>query len=90
MALYPGSFDPITRAHLDLIERGARIFDKLYVAVAVNTGKRPLFTMQERVDLIRHEVAHLENVEVIAFEGLVVNKARELGCRVLLRGIRTV
>jgi pantetheine-phosphate adenylyltransferase len=90
MALYPGSFDPITNGHLDLIERGAKIFDKLYVGVAVNTGKAPVFTMQERVELIRGEVAHLPNVAVVSFDGLVVEKARELGCRVLMRGIRTV
>ncbi|GIW72627.1 MAG: phosphopantetheine adenylyltransferase [Planctomycetota bacterium] len=90
VALYPGSFDPITNGHLDLIERGARMFERLYVGVAVNTGKQPLFSMQERLELIRGEVAGWPNVEVVAFEGLVVEQARRLGAGVLMRGIRTL
>jgi len=90
VAVYPGSFDPVTNGHLDLIERGARVFDRLVVAVATNYEKRTLFTKAERVAMLRAHTAHLDNVEVDSFKGLVVDYVRGLGARVILRGIRTV
>jgi len=90
IGVYPGSFDPVTNGHLDLIERGARVFDRLIVAVATNYEKRTLFTKAERVEMLRTHTAHLDNVEVDSFKGLVVDYVRGLGARVILRGIRTV
>jgi pantetheine-phosphate adenylyltransferase len=89
IAVYPGTFDPPTNGHLDVIARGAKLFDRLIVAVAVNTGKQPLFTREERVDLLRAEVARHPSVEVDAFHGLAVEYARKRGAGALLRGIRT-
>ena len=90
-AIYAGSFDPVTNGHLDLIERGGRLFDRLVVAVASNIDKRPVFTADERVQLIREALAdRLPNVEVCRFDGLIVGFARERGIRRLLRGLRTV
>jgi pantetheine-phosphate adenylyltransferase len=88
-ALYPGSFDPVTNAHLDLIERGARIYDELIVAVAVNTGKNPLFSMAERVAMLEAEVGRFGSVRVASFRGLAVNFAKRSGAEVILRGIRS-
>ncbi|MFC1705714.1 pantetheine-phosphate adenylyltransferase [Planctomycetota bacterium] len=88
-ALYPGSFDPITNGHLDLIERGARAFDELIVAVAVNAAKQPLFSVKERLDLIMEEVQRYDNVRVSSFDGLAVEFARRNDAPVILRGIRT-
>lgn len=89
-AIYPGSFDPVTNGHLDLIERASGLFDHLIVALLVNPEKDPLFTLDERVDMLREVVAHLPNVEVETFDGLLVDHARRRGARVLLRGIRAV
>jgi pantetheine-phosphate adenylyltransferase len=89
IGIYPGTFDPVTNGHLDVIERAARLFDRLIVAVAVNTGKDPLFTRDERVDLLRAEVATFKNVEVDTFVGLAVEYARKRGAQAILRGIRT-
>lgn len=89
-AVYPGTFDPVTNGHLDVIERGARLFDHLLVGVAVNVEKTPLFPAEERVAMIRNEVAGMANVEVEALSGLVVDHARKVGCDVILRGLRTV
>jgi pantetheine-phosphate adenylyltransferase len=88
-AIYPGTFDPVTNGHLDVIERAANLFPRLIVAAAVNTGKAPLFTMEERVALLRAEVARFPKVEVTSFDGLAVEYARRSGVPVLLRGIRT-
>src|SRR6185437_440883 len=90
LAIYPGSFDPVTNGHLDLIERGAKIFERLVVAVLRNTEKAPLFTLAERVDMLREATRAIPNVEVDAFHGLLVDFARQRGARVLLRGIRAV
>lgn len=88
-ALYAGSFDPLTMGHVDMIERAAKIFDFVYVAVATNTSKTSLFTGEERLALAKEATNHLENVEVIYLKsGLTVNFARELGCSVLIRGLR--
>jgi pantetheine-phosphate adenylyltransferase len=96
-AIYAGSFDPVTNGHLDVIERGCRLFHRLVVAVATNIGKSPLFTPDERVDMIRRAIdlvaapgdGRFQNVEVCAFDGLVVELARARRIRCLLRGVRT-
>ncbi|MGH9863079.1 MAG: pantetheine-phosphate adenylyltransferase [Candidatus Acidiferrales bacterium] len=90
IAIYPGSFDPVTNGHLDLIQRASNLFDRLVVAVLVNPEKDPLFNQQERVEMLDLVVSHLPNVEVDTFEGLLVDYARSKGARVLLRGIRAV
>lgn len=89
-AIYPGSFDPVTNGHLDLIERASRLFDRLVVAILLNPEKDPLFSVEERVEMLRQVVGHLPNVEIDTFEGLLVDYARRQGARVLLRGIRAV
>lgn len=90
-AIYPGTFDPVTNGHLDVIERGVRLFSRLVVAVARNIDKRPLFTAAERVEMIQAQVAgQMPNVEVVAFDGLIVEYARRRGIPVLLRGLRTI
>lgn len=86
--IYPGSFDPFTNGHLDLVERARRLFDKVVVAVAVNSGKNPLFTLEERRQLIVESCAHMPNVEVIAFEGLLVDAVKKLKVDAILRGLR--
>lgn len=90
LAIYPGSFDPVTNGHLDLIERGAKIFGRLSVAVLRNTDKAPLFTLDERVEMMRAATREFTNVEVGAFDGLLVDYAKRVGARILLRGIRAV
>lgn len=87
-AIYPGSFDPVTLGHLDIIRRAAALFDTLYVCVMVNCEKQPLFTMDERVALIRASVAELDNVQVESCSGLLADYAREKGARVLIKGVR--
>ena len=89
-AIYPGTFDPITRGHLDLVERGARMFDHLTVSVAANPNKQPLFSLTERVELAREALAHLPNVVVCGFDILLVNHAKQIGAHVILRGLRAV
>ncbi|MBK1722612.1 pantetheine-phosphate adenylyltransferase [Thiocystis violacea] len=88
--VYPGTFDPITMGHVDLIHRASRLFDRVMVAVAADTGKTPLFSIQERVALVRESVGDWPNVEVIQFEGLLVSFARDLGVCVIMRGLRAV
>ena len=90
VAVYPGSFDPLTNGHLDLIERGARLFDELIVAVLKNTGKQPLFTVPERVAMVEQACGRLTRVKADAFEGLLVDYAAEKGANVILRGIRAI
>jgi pantetheine-phosphate adenylyltransferase len=93
IAVYPGSFDPVTMGHLDVIERGAALFDRLIVAVAPassNPDKRPLFSLEERQALIRSASAHLSNVTVEALSGLLVDFAAERGARVVIKGLRAV
>jgi pantetheine-phosphate adenylyltransferase len=89
-AIYPGSFDPVTNGHLDLVTRGAKLFDRLVVAVLRNSAKNPLFSVAERVEMLREGTAHLGNVEVATFEGLLVDFARERGAQAVLRGIRAI
>ncbi len=90
VAIYPGSFDPITNGHLDLIERGAKIFDRLIVALLLNPDKDPLFTIPEREEMLREVTKHLSNVEVDRFDGLLVDYAARRGAKVILRGIRAI
>ena len=89
-AIYPGTFDPVTNGHYDLIRRGARIFDRVMVAVAANPGKEPLFDLEERVELAREVLGDLPNVEVVGYSGLTVDFARAHGVTVMLRGLRAV
>lgn len=89
-ALCPGSFDPPTNGHLDVIERCAAVFDRLVVAVVANPSKTPLFSAEERVDLLTRATGHLGNVEVASFQGLLVEFARERGVDVLVKGLRAV
>lgn len=90
VALYPGTFDPVTRGHVDLVERGLRLFDRILVAVADNPGKAPLFTLEERVGLFERATAHLSGVSVTAFQTLTVEFARERGACAIIRGLRAV
>ncbi|MGH9704828.1 MAG: pantetheine-phosphate adenylyltransferase [Candidatus Acidiferrales bacterium] len=89
-AIYPGSFDPVTNGHLDLIQRGAKIFDRLVVAVLRNLEKQPLFKVSERVDMLREVTKPWPNVEVDVFEGLLMDYARRKDAQVILRGIRAI
>jgi len=88
--IYPGSFDPITNGHLDVIERAAKLFDRVIVAVAVNSSKDPLFTKDQRQEQITEAVAALGNVEVSAFDGLLVDFARDQKSQAIIRGLRAV
>lgn len=90
VAIYPGSFDPITNGHLDIITRGAKVFDKLIVGVLVNIDKVGLFSIKERVELIKRVTQHLSNVEVVSFNGLLVDLAKEYEAKVILKGLRAV
>lgn len=90
VAIYPGSFDPITKGHLDILKTGTEIFDKVIIAVARNSEKNGFLTVDERVKLIEESVKDMPNVEVDSFEGLTVTYAREKGAEVLLRGLRAV
>jgi pantetheine-phosphate adenylyltransferase len=88
--IYPGTFDPITNGHTDLIMRAARLFDRVVVAVAADTGKAPTFTTEERLALVRSAMDGHPQVEVVSFSGLLVNFTRELGIGVIMRGLRAV
>ncbi len=90
IAIYPGTFDPITNGHLDLIARASRLYRKVIVAVAVNRGKTPLFTLEERVALVKDVTPEFDNVEVIGFDNLLVDCAKQQGASVILRGLRAV
>jgi pantetheine-phosphate adenylyltransferase len=90
VAIYPGSFDPVTNGHLDLIERGTKLFDLLIVSVLKNIEKEPLFTVPERLEMLREVIQPWSNVEVDVFDGLLVNYARSRKAGVVLRGIRAI
>ena len=90
IAIYPGSFDPITNGHVDLIERALAIFPQLVVAVAINPRKQSLFTAEERVALIREACGHNEALQITRFTGLLVNHVKELGAHTLVRGMRAL
>lgn len=89
-AMYPGTFDPITLGHEDLVRRACRLFDKIVIAVAANPSKAPMFTLDERVDLARQSLADLDNVQVSGYDGLTVDFARKHKLGVILRGLRAV
>lgn len=89
-AIYPGTFDPVTYGHLDLIKRGSKIFDELIVAVSHNPLKKPLFTIEERTNMVSKYVKEIPNVKVDCFEGMLVDYVKEMQINVILRGIRTV
>ena len=88
--IYPGSFDPLTNGHLDVVKRAAKLFDRVIVAVASNEEKRPLFSMGERCELVRQAVAHWPNVEADAFEGLLIHYVEKRGGHAIIRGLRAV
>jgi pantetheine-phosphate adenylyltransferase len=90
IAVYPGSFDPITNGHLDLIERASRLFERLIVAILRNEAKKPLFSVEERLEMAREVLRDYPNVEVASFGGLLVEFAASRGARVILRGIRAI
>jgi pantetheine-phosphate adenylyltransferase len=95
VGLYPGTFDPVTNGHLDIIARAARLLDKLVVGVAVNTGKGPLFPLEERVELVRAEIAGIASrsgivIEVMPFNTLLIDFARQIGASMIVRGLRAV
>lgn len=89
-AMYPGTFDPITLGHEDLVRRASGLFDRVVVAIAANPSKAPLFTLEERVELARSSITDLDNVEVSGYDGLTVEFARANGLRVIMRGLRAV
>jgi len=89
-AMYPGTFDPVTLGHEDLVRRGARLFDKVVVAIAANPGKVPMFTLEERVDLAKSALKHIDNVEVTGYTGLTVDFALKNDLQVIVRGLRAV
>jgi pantetheine-phosphate adenylyltransferase len=90
IALYPGSFDPVTLGHLDILERATSIFDRVVIAVLANPAKEPLFSAQERVHLLRAAIGETPNVEVATFDGLTVDHAAEVGAIAIVRGLRVV
>ncbi|MGI8708636.1 MAG: pantetheine-phosphate adenylyltransferase [Actinomycetota bacterium] len=89
-ALCPGSFDPPTNGHVDVIERGARYFDQVVVAVIANPSKRPMFTLEERESMLADALAHVDNVDIQSFDGLLVDFARERGVSLIIKGLRAV
>ncbi len=88
--IYPGTFDPITNGHVDLVERASRLFDRVVLAIAHSEKKRPLFSLEQRVVLCEASLSHLDNVEVVAFSNLLIDFARSQGARCVLRGLRAV
>ena len=90
VAVYPGSFDPVTNGHLDIIERAGRVCDKVVVGVLNNANKTPMFTAEERVDMLRNVTADFNNIEVDSFSGLLVDFAKSHGANVIIKGLRTV
>jgi pantetheine-phosphate adenylyltransferase len=89
-AIYPGSFDPLTNGHLDVVQRATKLFDRVIVAVAKNESKHPLFTLEERVELVRQAVSHLPMVEADAFDGLLVKYVEDCSAQAVVRGLRAV
>jgi pantetheine-phosphate adenylyltransferase len=89
-ALYPGTFDPITKGHIDLAERASRMFDELVIAIAASASKEPLFSLEERLRLTENALAHIDNASVVSFSGLLVNCVSQHNTQVVLRGLRAV
>jgi pantetheine-phosphate adenylyltransferase len=90
IAIYPGTFDPPTLGHLDLIQRGGKIVDHLIVGIGINSTKKPLFNTEERIDLLKNITSHLDNVEIQSFSGLLMDYASSLGATIIIRGLRAI
>lgn len=90
IAIYPGSFDPITKGHLDVLERASHLFDKVFIAIALNTSKQSLFSAEERLTLIKDNLHNFKNVEAIEFRGLTIDLAKKLNAKAIIRGLRAV
>jgi len=90
IAIYPGSFDPVTMGHLDIIQRSAKIFDKVYVAVATNSSKSPVFSIEQRLKYLGRVTEDIKNVQVITFEGLLVDAALMNNARIIIKGLRAI
>lgn len=90
VAVYPGSFDPVTKGHLDVIERASKMFDEIIVTVMYNQSKNPMFTKEERVSLLEHSVGHLKNVKVDSHQGLLVDYLKNKNIRILVKGLRAI
>ena len=90
IAVYPGTIDPITNGHTDLVSRAARVFSKVIIAIAESPHKQPLFSLQERIELTEHEMSNLDNVEVVGFSNLLVEFVQQIGASVIIRGLRAV
>ncbi|MGJ7044530.1 pantetheine-phosphate adenylyltransferase [Thermoanaerobacterium thermosulfurigenes] len=90
IAVYPGSFDPVTNGHLDVIKRAAKVFDKLIVAVLVNPSKTPMFSLEERVEMLKEVTADIENVEIDSFSGLLIEYLEKVNSKIIVKGLRMV
>jgi pantetheine-phosphate adenylyltransferase len=90
IAIYPGTFDPPTLGHLDLIQRGGKIVDHLIVGIGINSTKKPLFNTEERIELLKNITSHLDNVEIQSFSGLLMDYASSLGATIIIRGLRAI
>ena len=90
IAVYPGSFDPVTNGHLDIIERSAALFDKVYVAVLKNSNKTPLFSVEERCELIKRVTPHLDNIVITSFDGLLVDFVKKVDGKIIVKGLRAL
>lgn len=90
IGIYPGSFDPVTNGHIDIIERASKLFDKLYVCVAINPNKKSYFSLNEKLKMLKEATKQFENVEITSTEGLVVKKAKALNAQAIVRGLRAV
>ncbi len=90
IAVYPGSFDPVTKGHLDIIKRASRTFDKVYVAILTNSSKTPMFSLEKRLEWLRRSTQDIENVEIDSFSGLLVNYLSEKNSNIIIKGLRAV
>lgn len=90
IALYPGTFDPITNGHFDIIERALKLFDEVIIAVAISSDKRPMFLLQERIDMVKEATREMKNIKVVGFDNLTVELAKSHSATVLIRGLRAV
>ena len=90
IAIVPGSFDPVTNGHIDIIKRTAELFDEVYVAILVNSSKKPLFTVEERIELLKHVTSDIKNVKIESFSGLLVDFARKKNANCIVKGLRAV
>ena len=90
IAVYPGSFDPVTKGHLDIIKRASRTFDKVYVAILTNSSKTPMFSLEKRLEWLRRSTEDIENVEIDSFSGLLVNYLSEKNSNIIIKGLRAV